>query len=66
MSVTNQKSYQSRKMQLDADSIREFQELWKKEIGADLSEDEAREHAENLLGLVAIVYDINKPKTRKI
>ena len=42
-------------MQFSDAEIREFQLLWKKETGKDIGMEEAREHAENIVGLVAIV-----------
>jgi hypothetical protein len=43
-------------MQFSDAEIREFQLLWKKETGKDISAEEARGHAENVVGLVALVY----------
>ncbi len=48
-------------MQLRGDPIKEFQKLWKKEMGEDLPEDEAREYATRLVRLVASVCDADTP-----
>ena len=42
-------------MQLDDQDIREFIVLWKKEFDEDLSFDEARYHASQLLELYALL-----------
>lgn len=49
------------RMQLRGDPIKEFQKLWKKEMGEDLPEDEAREYATRLVRLVASVCDADTP-----
>jgi hypothetical protein len=45
---------------LPDDAIEEFREIYKKQYGEELSEEEARERAERLFGLVKAVYSPNK------
>jgi hypothetical protein len=42
-------------MQLTDEDIREFQELWQKEFQESLADDEARNHASQLLELYALL-----------
>ena len=44
-------------MSLSEKAIKEFQEIFKKQYGKEISYDEAAESARNLLGLYKIVYD---------
>ena len=42
-------------MKFTDSDIGEFQALWKKEVGIEISLSQAREYAENIVGLVEIV-----------
>ena len=44
--------------QLTAQDVAEFRELYRKETGTELTEGQAREYAERLLRLVALVKGI--------
>lgn len=44
-------------IRLDANDVAEFRELWRKETGQSISDETAREYAEDILGLVAIVTE---------
>lgn len=44
-------------VQLTDQDIKEFQVLWKKETGQDITPQVAAEYAGDLLGLVQLVYD---------
>lgn len=44
-------------MEISDEKVREFQAIFKKNYGKELSMDEARESARNLLGLLEIAYD---------
>jgi DNA-directed RNA polymerase subunit RPC12/RpoP len=44
-------------MQLSDKSIQEFKDIFEKEYGKKLSDAEARESAENLMGFMSILYD---------
>lgn len=47
---------------LTASDIGEFRDLWKRETGQTITEEQARDYAENLLGLVRMVVDPSIPK----
>ncbi|MDP6575775.1 MAG: hypothetical protein QF755_04790 [Candidatus Peribacteraceae bacterium] len=44
-------------MKLTDSDIGQFRDLWKKETGKTITMEQAREYAENLLGLVQIVVE---------
>lgn len=48
-------------MQLTDTDIGEFRELWRKEVGQDISHETAREYAQDILALVSIAAE---PLTR--
>ena len=53
-------------MSLTTQEIGQFRELWRKETGQNISDDVAREYAEDVLSLVAIVMEPQcKPKEEK-
>lgn len=53
-------------MKLTDTDIGEFRELWRKETGQNISDKVAREYAEDVLGLVAIVTEpLSKPREEK-
>ncbi len=53
-------------MKLTDTDIGQFRELWRKETGQDISEESAREYAEDVLSLVAIVMEpLCKPREEK-
>jgi hypothetical protein len=43
-------------MQLSNESTQEFKRLYKKSFGVDISDEEAREKGEALVGLFSIIY----------
>ncbi len=45
---------------LPEEAIKEFQEIHKKEFGVELSQEDAREKAENLIELFRVVYGSTK------
>lgn len=49
-------------MKLTDKDIVGFAELWEREIGTPITNEQAREYAQNLLGLVQIVIDPARPK----
>lgn len=49
-------------MALPEKAIKEFKEVWKKEHGVELSDAEARESSENLLGFFKLLMDIDRRK----
>ncbi len=54
-------------MQVDEKMIERFQEIYKKEYNKDISREEAYESAQNLLGLVKLLYNqAVKDKKRKL
>lgn len=53
-------------MKLTDTDIGQFRELWHKETGQNISDEVAREYAEDVLGLVAIVMEpFCKPREEK-
>jgi len=53
-------------MGLSKESIEEFKEIFKKEYGKELSDQEAFESATNLMGFVEVLYECaNKDYQRK-
>lgn len=51
---------------LTTQDIGQFRELWRKETGQSISDETAREYAEDILGLVSIVTDPQgKPREEK-
>lgn len=44
-------------MKLTDSDIGQFRDLWRKEMGKTINVEQAREYAENLLGLVQIVLE---------
>lgn len=51
---------------LTEQDIGEFRELWRKETGQIITEEAARDYAEDILGLVAIVMEpLCKPREEK-
>jgi hypothetical protein len=49
-------------MQLEADAIEEFKQIYQREYGKRLSEAEAVDYGTRLIGLVKTVYGENLPK----
>lgn len=54
-----------RRMELDEQDVREFAEIWKKEFNEDLSPDEARYHASQLLELFWLLVQPLPSETRQ-
>ena len=53
-------------MQLTDTDIGTFRELWRKETGQNISDETAREYAEDVLGLVTVVMEpLCKPREEK-
>jgi hypothetical protein len=53
-------------MQLTDTDIGQFRALWRKETGQDISPETAREYAEDILGIVAIIAEpLTKPREEK-
>lgn len=53
-------------MILSQEDIGTFRELWRKETGQSLSDEAAREYAEDVLGLVALAVEpLSKPREEK-
>lgn len=49
-------------MKLPEESIKEFKEIWKKEYGTDLTDAQAKEYGEELMGFFKLLMDIDKGK----
>ncbi len=49
-------------MALSEKAVKEFKEVWKKEYGVELTDDEARESSENLLGFFRLLMEIDRSK----
>lgn len=47
-------------MNLSDESISEFQEIWKKEYGKEISKKEAHEYGTKLIGFFQILFAIDK------
>lgn len=53
-------------MILSQEDIGQFRELWQKETGQSISDELAREYAEDVLGIVALIAEpLCKPREEK-
>lgn len=52
-------------MRLPEESIAEFQAIWKKEYGEDLTHEKAAESAHNLVNFIKVLWDISEEDYRR-
>lgn len=51
-------------MKLPEESIQEFKEIWKKEYGTDITDNQAKEYGEELVGFFRLLIEIDRKKAK--